>query len=282
MRIKTFFKISVLVIVAAMMMASSSFTSGSSSDKPDKIDPCGISNQTFKGGERITYKVYYNWNFIWIAAGEVIFEVADKGDHYHFSAIGRTFKSYDWFFKVRDYYDSYVDKLSMRPTLTERNVHEGKYTMYDRTKYDHTRAKAVSVKGKTKETADEQTVELHECTHDVLSSIYVMRNVEFQSLPEGSSLPMKVYLDRQVYSLDIIYRGLEEKRVKGVGKCNTLFFEPEVVIGNIFKDKDGMKVWVSNDKNRIPLLIESPVSVGSIKAVIRDYQGLKYPISIED
>ncbi|MDH3649080.1 MAG: DUF3108 domain-containing protein [Saprospiraceae bacterium] len=250
------------------------------SDPISRINPCDVANEVFEDGERITYKVYYNWNFVWIAAGEVIFEVKDKGDQYHLSAIGRTFKSYDWFFKVRDYYDSYVHKESMRPSITERNVREGKYTMYDRTRYDHNNAEAVSFKGKTKETADEQLVPLEVCTHDVLSSLYIMRNVEFQSLPEGSNLPMQVYLDRQIFPLDIVYRGVVEKRVKGHGKCSTLFFEPEVVIGNIFKDKDGMKVWVSNDNNRIPLLIESPVSVGSIKAVIKDYKGLKYPISL--
>jgi methylaspartate ammonia-lyase len=40
-----------------------------------------------------------------------------------------------------------------------------------------------------------------------------------------------------------------------------------------------MTVYVSNDKNRIPLLIESPVSVGSIKAVLKDYSGLRHELS---
>jgi Protein of unknown function (DUF3108) len=72
------------------------------------VNPCTMKNQVFQAEEILTYAVYYNWNFIWIPAGEVIFKVTDKGNQYHLSAKGRTYSSYEWFFKVRDNYDTYV------------------------------------------------------------------------------------------------------------------------------------------------------------------------------
>jgi len=88
---------------------------------------------------------------------------------------------------------------------------------------------------------------------------------------------LSIYLDRKIYDIDVVYAGIEEeKRVRGVGKCSTLLFKPKLVVGNIFKDNEGMNVWVSNDENRIPLMIESPISVGSVKVVLKSYKGLKY------
>jgi len=46
--------------------------------------------------------LYYNWNFVWLSAGEVIFEIKDEGDYYHIDVTGRTYASYEWFCKVRD------------------------------------------------------------------------------------------------------------------------------------------------------------------------------------
>lgn len=72
--------------------------------------PCASTNNTFNVGETLVYKIYYNWNFVWIPAGEVVFKVFDEGDKYHYQAKGRTYESYEWFYVVKDDYDSWVDK----------------------------------------------------------------------------------------------------------------------------------------------------------------------------
>ncbi len=51
---------------------------------------------------------------------------------------------------------------------------------------------------------------------------------------------------------------------------------PDLVTANVFKDGNRMNVWVTNDGNKLPLLIESPLSVGSAKAVLKSYSGLRY------
>jgi len=241
-------------------------------------EPCSQSNTVFSSGEELVYKLYYNWGFVWIAAGEVVFRVREDDNHYHISAAGRTYKSYDWIFKVRDYYDSYVDKHTLLPRRTVRKVQEGNYRLYDDVSYEHGRGVAISNKGKSEEDLNREEISLTSCTHDVLSAIYMMRNVEFSDNSEKGHLPMQIYIDRKIYNLDVVYAGKDDgKRIKGLGQCGTLLFRPQVVVGNIFKDNDGMKVYVSDDQNKIPLMIESPISVGSVKAVLESHSGLKYP-----
>ena len=249
----------------------------------DIIEACFMENKTFQGGEEITYKLYYNWGIMWLSAGEVTFKVNDMGSQYHVAVAGRTYKSYEWFFKVRDYYDTYIDKNSLLPKTAIRDVSEGKYKLYDKITFDQENKKASSLRGKTREVATKKEYNVGECMHDVISVIYYSRNIDFESYNEGEEFPVKIFMDKEVWPLDVKYKGKEiRKKVKGKGRFNTIKFSPQVVSGRVFKEGEEMMVYVSDDKNRIPLLIESPVSVGSIKAVLKSYKGLKYEMTAKN
>jgi len=86
-------------------------------------------------------------------------------------------------------------------------------------------------------------------------------------------------LDDENWKLNVKYLGNKMKKdIKELGKYNTFHFSPQVVKGSVFKESDQLNVFVSNDKNKIPLLIESPVSVGSVKVILKNYKGLKFPL----
>lgn len=107
--------------------------------------------------------------------------------------------------------------------------------------------------------------------------VYSIRTQDFDALKKNSVVPVNIFLDNKEYNLNLAYLGLEEdKKVYKLGRYKTHHLSPEVIAGTVFKEKDRMHIWASADQNRIPLLIESPVSVGSIKAVLKDYKGLKY------
>lgn len=243
----------------------------------DRYDACNMENNTFQSGEEIVYKLYYNWNFVWLSAGEVVFRVKDIGQEYHISARGRTYPSYEWFFKVRDNYDSYVDKETLLPNMHIKDIQEGGYSRYDRTVFKQKAGQAVSLRGKDRETAEEKTIPLDGCMHDVLSIVYYCRNIRFDDVRPGQQIPIKIFMDREIYPLKVKYTGRQDDvKIKGMGRYRTHTFSPQLIAGEVFKEGDEMTVWVSDDRNRIPLMIESPVSVGSIKAVLKSYRGLKY------
>lgn len=240
---------------------------------------CSINNTTFVSGEELTYKVYYNWNFVWIAAGEVTFKVLDQGDKYYISAKGRTYDSYDWIFKVRDEYKVWIDKETMLPRTAIRAVQEGGYQLYDMMKYDHEKMEIRSYRGKTKEDTRQFTFDIQDCTHDVLSIIYYVRNKDYNKMKDGEKFPIRVYLDKEKYSLETKFVERETKKIKDLGTFKTLKLMPEVVKGEVFNDTSGMTIWASDDENRIPLQIESPLSVGTAKAVLKSHKKLRYPMS---
>jgi hypothetical protein len=246
-----------------------------SSQAPAKSEALDLA---FQHGEHLTYKIYYNLNFIWVPAGEVTFQVFDEGNQLHYKAKGETYDSYEWFFTAKDEYDSWVDKNTLLPNYSERSVNEGDYHIFEKISFNQS-AKKMTVwrapKRGEKEEKTEHTVEA-EC-HDVLSSLYNLRNFDFGSQPAGYAMPLRIFMDKEEYPLQMKYMGRESnKKVYKMGRYKTLKFQPEVIAGNVFNEDAKMTVWVSDDANRIPLLIESPVSVGSVKMVLKEYWGLKH------
>ena len=240
---------------------------------------CDVQNSTFQAGEELVYKVYYNWGLIWLSAGEVVFKVEDLCSDYKISARGYTYKSYEWFFKVQDYYETIIDKQTLLPKRFTRDVREGKFTMYNQVKFNQNINTCESTKGKNKDEAQAKTFEIEQCMHDVLSAIYYTRNYNFSQMDNGEKFPVKVFLDDENWKLNVKFVGLKMKKdIKELGKYNTFHFSPQVVKGSVFKESDQLNLFVSNDKNKIPLLIESPVSVGSIKVILKNYKGLKFPL----
>lgn len=249
--------------------------------KPDELyDPCAINNWTFTGGEEITYKIYYNWNFMWLAAGEAVFRVYDEGDTYHLSVKGTTYKSYEWFFKVRDSYDTWVDKTTLLPKVAIRDVSEGNYKLYEKMIFDQENSKITSYRGNTPKDAVKKEFRINDCMHDLISIIYHARNLEYEKFAKGQEYPIKIFMDKEVWPLSVKYKGrYKQVTVKGGTKFKAFKFSPDVISGEVFKEGTQMDIWVSDDNNRIPVYIESPVSVGSVKIVLKDYKGLKYPLT---
>lgn len=248
----------------------------------DSVTPpsrCMIENRAFKAGEKVVYKIYYNWNFVWLAAGEVTFEVKDLGKQYHLSVVGKTYPSYEWFYKVEDKYDTFIDKETLLPSVSIRDIHEGNYTLYDKITFDKNRNVAQSMRGRSKEKAKLTEYQVESCMHDILSIIYFTRNLDFNNMEEGAQIPIKIFMDEETWPLAVRYKGKDDKkRIRGMGKFRAIEFSPELISGQYFEEGDEMRVWVSDDKNRLPLLIESPVSVGSVKAVLKEYEGLRYEL----
>jgi len=243
-------------------------------------DICETENDVFQPGEKIVYKLYYNWNFVWVPAGEVTFLVHELPEDYHIMVRGRTYESYEWFYSVRDNYESYLDKKTLLPKIHIKDVHEGGYTKYDRTTFDQSARKAVSERGKTRDALEAKNIDLGECMHDMISIVYYARNLDYNQMKKGQEIPVKILMDRDIHSLKLKYLGPEaNKKVRGVGRYNTQKFSPQLIAGEVFKEGDEMKIYVSDDQNRLPVLIESPVSVGSVKAVLQSYEGLKYPLT---
>ena len=240
---------------------------------------CDTEESCFEGGEQLVYKVYYNWNFIWLSAGEVTFDVKDFGNAFEMSAVGKTYPSYEWFYTVDDYYYSFVDKETMLPKRFTRDIKEGTYSLYDKVKFDQSSNTGVSLRGKTKETAALHEFETTDCVQDLLSILYFVRNKNFNTMSEGDAFPVNLYLDLETYPLEVtLAERVRNKKIKGLGNFDVMNLNPDLIEGHVFDEGDQMNIWVSDDENKIPLMIESPLVVGSVKAILKSHRGLKFEL----
>ena len=239
------------------------------------FDDCFEPNSSFSEGEELVYRVYYNWKIVWIPAGEVRFRVYERDDEYKLEAVGKSYSSYDNFFRVRDYYSTTLDKSTMKPKTFVRYIEEGKYKKYDSLYFDQPHARIYSFNGKTKEKAKAKEFNVDPCALDLLSVLYSLRNTEVENYNPGDFLDIEMFIDEEKYPIHVVYEARETKKIKELGKYPTLKIRPELIVGNVFKEGDVMNIWVSDDKNKVPLLIESPISIGSVKAVLKRYSGLR-------
>ncbi|MEM9544477.1 MAG: DUF3108 domain-containing protein [Bacteroidota bacterium] len=249
-----------------------------------KIDPnvdCSKENNSFAHGEELIYKAYYNWKIVWIPAGEVRFRVYEYENEYQLEAVGKSYTSYDNFFRVRDYYSTRIDKKTLIPKTFVRNIEEGNYRKFDSLNFDQKNNVVHSFNGKVKEEAQYKQFAIDSCTLDLLSVMYSLRNTNVDAYKPGDYLDIEMFIDEEMYPIHVIYEEKEEKKIKDMGKFPTLKIKPELIVGNVFKKGDVMNIWVTDDLNKIPLLIESPISIGSVKAVLKSYSGLRNATILE-
>ncbi len=229
---------------------------------------CEMTNSAFLSGEKLTYKVYYNWGIIWIPAGEVSFEVLETDTSYELKSFGTTYPSYDSFFKVRDRYESSINKETLLPTTFVRDIEEGNYLRYDSVLFDQKNMQITEYIGKYKDKLKRLDYTSEGCTQDMVSIMYHLRNIQDERIYEQARLPIHVFFDKEFYNLDINVIGRYNKQIRGLGNQSIIHISPELVTGEVFQEGNEMNIYVSANQSKIPLLIESAVSVGSVKAVL--------------
>ena len=225
-----------------------------------------INNSAFKPGEVLKFRIHYGI----MDAGEATLEVKSDftnlggRDCYHFIGTGKSVGAFDWFFKVRDRYESIVDKDAIIPWLFIRRVNEGGYLINQNVSFNHFVDSAKSEKA---------TISIPENTQDLVSSFYYARTIDFTNAKEGDIFEITGYLDDKVIPLNLKFLGREIIESK-VGKFRCMKMRPMLQQGRVFKDQEDMTIWISDDQNKIPIRVQTDILVGSIKMDLVSYTNL--------
>lgn len=234
----------------------------------------------FNSGEKLVYRIYYNWNFVWLPAGEINLEIKDEKDTYHIEVTGRTYSSYEWFYKVRDKYHSYIDKQTGLPKLYFRDVEEGDYRHFEKIVFDYENHKAISYTGRTRDDVKTTELNLEKNYYDMISSLYYLRNMNVDNFRKHGGKGFNLILDNEKYELSLRFSGdNNELKIKDSGTYNAFKAIADVIEGNVFKSGVQMNFWIANDSNNLPVLLESPLIVGSVKGILISASNLKYPFT---
>ena len=241
------------------------------------------SEPAFKDDEKITYAASYTWGPVFTDVGEVVLKVDSGHDQAQVKAEARTYKFYDKFFKVRDLYESHFSVPDFRSRYFYRDVSEGDYSIKNTYLFDWEQNKIDARIERMKKPVKDIDIDLNPCTLDVLTYFYYLRSIDFSDAYPNKIYVASIPLDEDVFNIKCRYLGKETKKIKAFGiKVNCLKFAVEVIAGSVFKGDENITMWVSNDKNHIPLELESPIIVGKLKGRILKFENLKYPLNLSN
>ena len=191
---------------------------------------------------------------------------------YNISALGKTFRSFDWAFKVRDHFVTYLDSQSMAPLKYYKTVQEDDYKDEDLVFYDHEKKKL---------TGKKKNMDMPAYVQDIVSGLFYARTIDFSKAYSGQSFPIDIYLDQKIYNLKFKYMGVETLKTD-LGKIKCYKLRPQLVVDRVFKDEDDMTIWISADKNKIPIRVKAAIYVGSVKIDLTKTKGLRNPFSAKE
>lgn len=244
---------------------------------------CTVSNTVFRDGEQVEYEVSYNWGPVWVNAGLVTFsvirETKDGKELWHLKSTGKTYSSYDFFFKVRDYYDSWIDPETFRAASFQRYIYEGGYTLVNSMRFDHENRQVFSTTKSNNNPVRFDTLKPGPCTFDMISAVYYTRCLELTNLKPDERVPVNVMIDDSIYHIYIRFLGREMVKDLDGDMYRCIKFSAKMVEGTIFRGDEDVLVWVTDDRNRIPVYIEARILVGTVKAYLKEMKGLRNPVT---
>jgi hypothetical protein len=243
---------------------------------------CSIATLTaqeraYGDGEWFKFRIHYGLLTAGYATLEVNSENLNGKDVFHVKGAGKTVGVSKWFFKVEDDYQTYIDSEKDIPYRFIRKINEGGHTKDIQIDFNHITNKAL-IFNKKHNTKKELT--FNEDAQDMVSAFYYLRNkLDTENIVVGQHVDMTMFFDGENYKFRLKFLGRETLSTS-FGKVSCLIFRPFVQSGRVFKESESLTVWVSDDKNRMPLLIKADLAVGSIKATLTQFKGLKHSFKI--
>ncbi|MGZ4035845.1 MAG: DUF3108 domain-containing protein [Bacteroidia bacterium] len=231
-----------------------------------------VKNEAFKRGEMLTFRMHYGI----IEAGIATLGITDEAKEiagrktYHVVGLGESKGAFDFFYKVRDRYETYIDEKSIVPWIFLRHVNEGGYKIEQSYVFNHFSDKVNVGNG--------QMFDIEPNMQDMLSAFYAARNLDLGGAKPGETYAINCFMDKEVWPLKVKFIG-RETITTNLGTFRCLKYRPIVQKGRVFKHEEDLNIWITDDKNHIPILGQADVLVGSIKAELMKYDGLANPIA---
>lgn len=226
-------------------------------------------------GEWFKFRIHYGF----VNAGYATLEVKEAVLHnekvFHLIGKGQTTGISRFFFKVDDLYESYIDEKTYVPYQFLRKINEGGYTKNQEGFFTPQQNK-ITVKDYKHKT--EKTFAIPKNTQDILSAFYYLRNfATIDDIKPGEYIAIDMFFDEETTKFKLKFIGRENIKTK-FGTVASMIFKPYVFSGRVFKEQESVTVWISDDDNKIPLRIQANLVVGSIKADLESYKGLRFPL----
>lgn len=233
-----------------------------------------VKNESFQAGENYDYKVKFGILTIGAAnidVDEKIYTVNNRAC-YKVNVFGRTAGITD-IFRVKNTYRSYVDTSAIVPQKFIYSARERDFKRDQSFNFDHHSNKVTKVE---KEEAINYKVPNN--IQDVISGYYFLRTIDFSKFKIGQTVSAPLFFDDELYNMTVKYAGKGKVNTR-FGKIEVLKLNPILPKNDLFQGENAIRIWVSDDKNRVPIKLEVDFSVGTAVMELRAYSGEKHPFN---
>ena len=249
------FYFSVVELGIAEAAAGTEYAGIDSDDPADRY----LENLAFGVGEKLTFEVKYGF----ISAGTAEMEVVrmvefENRPCYQIVTRANSNSFFSSFYKVEDRVESIMDATGLFSWRFEKNLREGNYRSDRQYTFDQRRHQVV-YKG--------DTIEIEPFVQDAISTLYFVRT---RPLVVGQSFYLDNFIDGKKYHLEVKVLKRETVTVDA-GTFECFVVEPITQSVGLFKHEGRLKVWLTDDRLRLPVLMKSKVIVGSIAVELTDY-----------
>lgn len=228
-----------------------------------------------KPNEKLVYAASYNMSGLMTHLAQVSMTTeamkTSKNSFLHLSCEAATFSKWDTFFKIRDLYESYVDPITLKPSLYKRSINEGGYTKAE--KYVFKGNTIISTTKRKNKPETKRTVKIGNSTQDIVSIIYKLRTVDFQNFKPGQTKSFTIVFDEKEIPVVVKFMGKETVSAGNLGKkeCYKISIAAKT---DALKGKDKNLIWLTADTKKIPALIKFSIPVGTGQLTLSHASGI--------
>jgi len=237
----------------------------------------------FKSGEHARYGAYFNWHFIWVQSGEVEFSadtlLYKQQEAWHLKAVGKTLKAYDLLFCLRDTFETFSNYATFKPIYSRRVLNHAKQNSVHQYWFDSVSGKIETQIKEDKKALYRTNLPAQDNTFDLLATAYNFRKFDFNKLFVGQKVPYRMLIDRQVADLFFRYLGKENVKTRNGKTYRCHKVSVYLLQGDFFSEGEYMKIWFTDDKNHLPVQVETEILLGSVKALLLEPKSMKYPLT---
>jgi len=245
-----------------------------------ELVPAVVENNAFFVGEKLYFDISYGFIHAGTAKMEVKAEkILNDRPVYHLQTTAESAAAFDWIFKVDDVIDSYIDRSGLFSWKFEKRLREGGYKADILVDYfpEDSLADVSFTRYKRRMRIVKQEnykVKTPPFVFDVLAAFYYTRT---QNLEVGKSISIINHDNKKVYELEVKVYGRETIETDA-GTFRCLFVEPLLRGEGVFQQKGRLKIWLTDDQFKIPVLMRSEVIVGHISTELDKIEGIPFKI----
>jgi uncharacterized protein DUF3108 len=229
-----------------------------------------VPDKPFNPDEKLEYIMYYGWIDGGVGTLSMTEDTLNGQLVWHSVLAAHSIGITDKLYRINDKFESYMDPFNDRPLKSIRDIHEGNYTWYNESLFDHENDTVYSQRSGAVKVPDD--------CQDIVSAFYKLRVILNNETETGTVIKIESYFADEIFPLYIRYKGIETITTK-LGTFECMKFSPVVEVGRVFKTKDDMTMWISNDKNRLPIRMKFDLFVGALKCDLQEYKNVKYPLT---